>query len=161
MREGRLREDLFYRIDVFRIHLPALRKRPGDIPLLAQHFLDIFGRQQGNRILGLDDRAESLLKAYAWPGNVRELRNVIQRAVVLAKSEWIKPAHLPRHIRYRGSGLFDTIVLEAGATLEEITKQVILKTLEQCRHNKAKTARRLGIDVKTVRNKLKSYGISR
>ena len=160
VRNGRLREDLFYRIDVFRIHLPALRQRPGDIPLLAQHFLDIFGRQQEDRQLALDEKTVSLLKAYSWPGNVRELRNVIQRAVVLAKSEWIKPLHLPRNIRHRGSGISNTIVLEAGDTLAEITKQVILKTLEQCRHNKAMTARRLGIDVKTVRTKLKSYDIT-
>ena len=160
VRKGLLREDLFYRIDVFRIHLPALCERPGDIPLLAQHFLDIFGSQQKNRILRLDEKTVSILTAYAWPGNVRELRNVIPRAFVLAKGEWIKPGHLPRHIRNRGSGISDSIVLEAGATLEEITKQVILKTLEQCRHNKARTARRLGIDVKTVRSRLKSYGIT-
>jgi DNA-binding NtrC family response regulator len=160
VREGRLREDLFYRIDVFRIHLPALRDRSGDISLLAQHFLDIFGCQQGNRILGLDEKTVSLLNAYAWPGNVRELRNVIQRAVVLAKGEWIKPADLPQHIRNGGSGLSGTMVIDTGTTLQEITKQVILKTLEQCGQNKTETARQLGIDVKTVRNRLKSYGIS-
>lgn len=160
VREGRLREDLFYRIDVFRIHLPALRDRSGDISLLAQHFLDIFGCQQGNRLLGLEEKTASLLKTYAWPGNVRELRNVIQRAVVLTKDEWIKPVDLPRHIRRQGSGLSETMVIQTGTTLAEITKQVILKTLEQCRQNKTETARQLGIDVKTVRNRLKSYGIS-
>lgn len=155
VRDGRLREDLFYRIDVFRIHLPALRERRADIPRLARHFLDIFGRQQGKRVLGLEEETTRLLKAYPWPGNVRELRNVIQRAVVVAEGPRIEPAHLPRHIRQRGSELTDTLVLETGTTLEEITKQVILKTLDQCGNNKAETARRLGIDVKTVRSRLK------
>lgn len=159
VKEGRLREDLFYRIDVFRIHLPALRERPGDIPLLAQHFLGIHSRLQGDRIQGLHEETVKVLKDYPWPGNVRELRNVIQRAVVLATGKWIEPSHLPSHLRDRGSGLSDTIVLEEGATLKEIVKQVILRTFDQSGHNKAETARRLGIDVKTIRNKLKSYDI--
>jgi DNA-binding NtrC family response regulator len=161
VKKGFLREDLFYRIDVFRIRMPALRERPGDIPLLAQHFLGIFSGQRQHRIQEVHEDAERLLRGYAWPGNVRELRNVIQRAVVLARGQRIDSSHLPPRIRHRGSGLPEAMVFEKGLTLNEIVKQVILETLERCGHNKAKTARRLGIDVKTVRSRLKSYGFGK
>src|SRR3990170_4561847 len=104
-------------------------------------------------------RPEALerLKSYSWPGNVRELRNVIERAVILARGEWIEASHLPPYIRASEPEPEAKLVLPLGVTAADSEKQLILKTLEQTGNNKAEAARRLGLDVKTIRNKLKSY----
>ena len=99
------------------------------------------------------------MKSYSWPGNVRELRNVIERAVILAKGEWIEPPHLPPYLRAVERDAESKIVLPIGVTAADSEKELILRTLEQTGNNKAETARRLGLDVKTIRNKLKSYGM--
>jgi len=96
---------------------------------------------------------------YPWPGNVRELKNTIERAVVLAKGKWIELAHLPVYFLEPGAGLSAAASVTPGATIAEIEKQMILKTLEATGNNKAEAARQLGLDVKTIRNKLKAYGI--
>src|SRR5438034_2769511 len=97
--EGHLREDLYYRLAVLTIGLPPLRDRPEDVPLLAQHFVTEFNRKHNTAIEGISDEASLLLKTYHWPGNVRELRNVIERATVLAKGEWISETVLPPYVR--------------------------------------------------------------
>lgn len=101
---------------------------------------------------------EELFAVYLWPGNVRELRNVLERAVVLAKEGWIAPAHLPAYLRHSEEREDRRVVLPAGTPLAEAEKQLITKTLEQVGGNKTEAARRLGIDVKTLRGKLRSYG---
>ncbi|MFS8638949.1 MAG: helix-turn-helix domain-containing protein, partial [Gemmatimonadota bacterium] len=101
-----------------------------------------------------------LLCSYAWPGNVRELRNVIERAVILAREGWVEPAHLPPYIRAAEVGAHPVVVVPIGTTVEEAERELILKTLEHVGHNKAEAARRLGIDVKTIRNKLRAYGLT-
>ncbi len=159
--EERLREDLYFRLDVFSIELPPLRERPGDVPLLAHHFLERFDAKHGDGVRGFSDQALERLESYAWPGNVRELRNVIERAVVVAREGWIGVGHLPPYVGGDGpagdgpSG--ETIRVPVDASLEEIEKRLILETLERTGNNKAETARRLGVDVKTIRNKLKRY----
>ena len=160
IRERLLREDLFYRLNVFQIELPPLRRR-SDLPLLAQHILGRLNDKHGTSVEGLGDEAAGLLAEYGWPGNVRELRNVLERAVVLTKDGLIEPAHLPPYIRRAEDTppiLGDRIVLPADATVAEAERRLILQTLEKVDQNKAEAARRLGIDVKTVRNKLKAYG---
>jgi len=153
-----LREDLFYRLNVFTIELPPLRGR-SDLPLLVQHLLGRLNEKHGTAVEGFGDEANRLLAEYAWPGNVRELRNVLERAVVLAKAGWLEPTHLPPYIRAPGERTVgDRIVLPADATVADAERALILKTLEQTDNNKAEAARRLGIDVKTVRNKLKAWG---
>lgn len=160
--EERLREDLYFRLDVFTIELPPLRERPGDVALLAHLFLERFDARHGAGLRGFTDEALGRLEAYAWPGNVRELRNVIERAVVVAREGWIGVGHLPPYVGGDGpagdgpSG--NTIRVPADASLEEVEKRLILETLERTGNNKAETARRLGVDVKTIRNKLKRYG---
>ena len=99
VKEGKLREDLFYRLNVFAIALPPLRERPDDVPLLAQRFIKEFNAKHRTSIEGISDEAAEELKKYPWPGNVRELRNIIERAVVLTKSDWIENAVLPPYIR--------------------------------------------------------------
>ena len=159
IREGRLREDLFYRLGVFELALPPLRERLDDLALLARHFLADFNRKHGTTVEGISDDARALLEAYAWPGNVRELRNVIERAVVLARTGWIEPLHLPPYLRAHVPGEEPTITLPVGITAAEAERRLILRTLELVGHNKAEAARCLGIDVKTLRSRLKAYGV--
>jgi DNA-binding NtrC family response regulator len=159
--EKLLREDLFYRLNVFQLELPPLRAR-SDLPLLAQHLLTRLNERHGTNVEGLGEEAARTLATYPWPGNVRELRNILERAVVLAKEGWIEPVHLPPYVRnpeVATTVVGDRLVLPLDTTVAEAEKRLILETLERTDQNKAETARRLGIDVKTVRNKLKSYGM--
>jgi DNA-binding NtrC family response regulator len=156
---GRLREDLFYRLNVFTIALPSLRERKSDIPMLAHHFMREFNQKHGTNVEGLRDEAVELLKNYSWPGNVRELKNVMERAVILARGTWIESGHLPAYIVTPSTGSAGRIVLPVGVTAAEAEKELILKTLANAGQNKAEAARQLGLDVKTIRNKLKFYGL--
>jgi DNA-binding NtrC family response regulator len=156
---GRLREDLFYRLNVFTVSLPPLRERKSDIILLAQSFIREFNRKHNARVEAMRDDAQELVKAYSWPGNVRELRNVMERAVILAKGNWIEVSHLPVYIVSARTDPVAKIVLPMGVTAADAEKELILKTLKKTGNNKAEAARQLGLDVKTIRNKLKAYGI--
>jgi DNA-binding NtrC family response regulator len=158
IRDGMLREDLFYRLNVFEVSLPALNERSEDIGLLAQHFVGEFGRKHQMNVEGVGDAAGALLESHPWPGNVRELRNVIERAVIVARSGWIEPRHLPPYLQASAPGAKSTLTLPAGTTLAEAERMLILQTLERVGNNKAEAARQLGLDVKTIRNKLRSYG---
>jgi DNA-binding NtrC family response regulator len=156
--EGRLREDLYYRLNVMPVALPPLRERAEDVPLLAQHFVAEFNRKHNLTIEGITDEAAALLRAYPWPGNVRELKNVIERCVVLAKGEWIEEANLPPYIR-DGAGQQKLVFAVGATTVADAERELILRTLEHADQNKAEAARQLGVDVKTIYNKLKAYGI--
>ena len=158
IRDSQLREDLFYRLNVFEIGLPPLRDRADDVGLLAQHFIREFSRKHGMDVQGVGEPARQLLEAHAWTGNVRELRNVIERAVIVARSGWIEPRHLPPYLQALKGGGEPTVTLPAGTTLAEAERVLILQTLERVGNNKAEAARQLGLDVKTIRNKLRSYG---
>lgn len=159
IREGRLREDLYYRLSVFELALPPLRERPDDIALLAQHFVRDLGRKHRVDVEGIGEAAREVLERHSWPGNVRELRNVIERATIVARSGWIEPRHLPPYLQVLREGASPTLVLPAGTTLAEAERLLILQTLERVGHNKAEAARQLGLDVKTIRNKLRAYGL--
>jgi DNA-binding NtrC family response regulator len=158
IRDGLLREDLFYRLNVFEIKLPPLRDRIEDVGLLAQHFIREFGRKHGMDVQGVGEAARQLLEAHSWTGNVRELRNVIERAVIVARSGWVEPRHLPPYLQTLKPGGEPTVTLPAGTTLAEAERVLITQTLERVGNNKAEAARQLGLDVKTIRNKLRSYG---
>jgi len=158
---GKLREDLFYRLNVFTVALPPLRVRKSDIPLLAQAFIQEFNAKHNQHVESCRIEALELLKAYSWPGNVRELRNIMERAVILAKGPWIEPSHLPAYLlNSPTSESGSKIVLPMGVTAAEAEKELILRTLRLTGNNKAEAARQLGLDVKTIRNKLKAYGIN-
>ena len=154
--DGILREDLFYRLNVFSIHVPPLRERPEDIPLLFAHFLESMNERHGTEVEGLSAAAEELLVAYSWPGNVRELRNVIERAVILTRAGWIEASHLPPYVRADGT---DTgrVVLPVGITAAEAERRLIMQTLEATGGNRSEAARKLGLDPKTIYNKLKAW----
>ena len=158
--DGKLREDLFYRLNVFTLTLPPLRARKSDIPLLAQAFIPRANAKHNSRVQACRAETLDLLKSYSWPGNVRELKNIVERAAILAGGAWIEPSHLPEYIRNApeekaASGF----VVQEGATAADVEKELILKTLKATGNNKAEAARRLGLDVKTIRNKLRHLGV--
>jgi DNA-binding NtrC family response regulator len=151
---GKLREDLFYRLNVFAIDLPPLRERREDIPLLVQTFLSEFNRTNGKGIRAVDQDTMYILERYPWPGNIRELRNVIERATILAESEFIEPRHLPPSLLARGEETLPTLTISPGTTVDEAERRLILLTLEHTRNNKTRAAEILGISLKTLHNKL-------
>jgi two-component system response regulator HydG len=159
---GLFREDLYYRLDVVGLELPPLRKRRDDIPLLAQHFLDMFAKKNHKEIKGFTPRAMDLLIRYDWPGNVRELMNAIERCVVLARSEYIDSENLNtiQNLSQPDSKPlpFDE-EKDNSMSLEDVEKTVILRMLEHVSGNKSEAARRLGITRKTLHKKLKKYGV--
>ena len=159
IQDGKLREDLYYRLTVFTIPLPPLRERKEDIPLLAQCFIKEFNHKHSASVEALRDEAFDIINAYSWPGNVREFRNVMERAVILAKGEWIESHHLPPYLRNPAAESSTKIVLPVGITAAEAERELILRTLKRTGNNKAEAARQLGLDVKTIRNKLKTYHI--
>ena len=158
VQKGRLREDLYFRLNLFTVTLPPLRQRQEDIASMVQHFIRECNAKHHASVVAPRPEALEKLRGYAWPGNVRELRNVIERAAILAKGEWIEIPHLPPYLLHPPPGMEAHFVLPSGATAADTEKELILKTLEQTRNNKAEAARRRGLDVKTIRNKLKSYG---
>jgi DNA-binding NtrC family response regulator len=151
---GKLREDLFYRLNVFAIDLPPLRDRREDIPLLVQTFLTEFNRTNGKGIRAVDQEAMYSLERYPGPGNIRELRNVIERATILAESEFIEPRHLPPTLISRGEASLPTLTISPGTTVDEAERRLILLTLDHTRNNKTRAAEILGISLKTLHNKL-------
>jgi DNA-binding NtrC family response regulator len=157
VRAGRLREDLMYRLNVFAIVLPPLRERMEDLPILVRHFIRVFNKKHGRHVDAVRESAMARLAEWHWPGNVRELRNAIERAVVLAPKSWIEPAHLPPHMTAAASSASRPLELPANATLAEAEELIIRSVLDRTGNNKAETARQLGLDVKTIRNKLRSW----
>jgi DNA-binding NtrC family response regulator len=157
--EGKLREDLYYRLNVVPITLPPLRERAEDVPLLVQHFVREFNTKHRITIEGATDEAMAMLRAYSWPGNVRELRNVVERSVVLSKGDWIEEKDLPPYIRDPSLRPEKLVFAVGETTVADAERELIMKTLERAGNNKAEAARQLGVDVKTIYNKLKTYGI--
>jgi DNA-binding NtrC family response regulator len=152
--KGKVREDLYYRLNVFTIHLPPLRERKQDIPLLVQAFLNEFNERNGKSIAGLDQEAAHAIEGFSWPGNVRELRNVIERATILTEGRFIQTKHLPPHLVDIGRTAQPMLELAPGTTVEEAERRLILMTLEHTRDNKTRAAEILGISLKTLHNKL-------
>jgi two-component system response regulator HydG len=158
IREGRFREDLFYRLNVVALHVPPLRERTEDIPLLAQHFLAMFSRRNFKSIAGFTPQAMQKLVRYAWPGNVRELMNAVERAVVLSRTEYLDVEDMT--LLAMDDPTADEarpFVLSPNLPLEEVEKRSILDALTVCGGNKSEAARRLGITRKTLRKKLEKY----
>ncbi len=157
VKEGRFREDLFWRLNVVSINIPPLRERREDIPVLANHFLQTFSEKNHKEIKGFTPEAMDKIIRYDWHGNVRQLMNVIESAVVMCQSSYIDVEGLPFPIKEH-KGDDDQIISSGNMTLDEIEKIIILKTLELTGWNKSETARRLGITRKTLNEKLKRYG---
>jgi two-component system response regulator HydG len=160
VRGGRFREDLFYRLNVVPVSIPPLRERREDIPALAVRFLFLYREKNKKDLREISPKALDLLVRYDWPGNVRELENCIQRAVVVARGEVISPVDLPPQIQALSTGPEDPgIHFPLGLSLPEAEKALILKTLEDTGGNRSRAAEILGINRRTLQNKLKEYGI--
>jgi len=153
---GRLREDLYYRLNVFALALPPLRDRLEDIPLLVQAFLAEFNARNNKAVRAVEPEALKSLERYPWPGNIRELRNVIERATILAEGDFIERKHLPATVTAAG-GTLRTLTLSPGTTVEEAERRLILLTLEHTGNNKTRAAEILGISLKTLHNKLNRF----
>jgi DNA-binding NtrC family response regulator len=154
VRAGKLREDLYYRLNVFTIELPPLRLRREDIPLLVQAFLNEFNQRNSRSVRAVNQEAMYLLERYPWPGNIRELRNVMERATILAEGDFIEQKHLPPSVVARSEESLPTVTLQPGTTVDEAERRLILLTLEHTRNNKTRAAEILGISLKTLHNKL-------
>jgi DNA-binding NtrC family response regulator len=157
--EGKLRGDLLYRLNVFTIHLPCLNERKEDLPLLAQHLVTQLAQKHNRPARFLSPAAVAALQFHAWPGNVRELRNVIERAVIICSGEQIERHHfapypIEQRQRLRDE---DTITLPIGTPIEELERQMIMRTLQKTKNNKTRAAELLGISLKTLHNKLNLY----
>jgi len=159
MQAGRFREDLFYRLNVVPIHLPPLRGRKEDIPLLAAHFIEKYNRLDGKRVKGLTNDALHTLLQHTWPGNVREFENVIERAVLLCRDEQIDEPHLFMPSRTAASEEA-AYAVDMPMPLKEMEKKMILGTLRHTNGNRTHAAEMLGISVRTLRNKLSEYKTS-
>jgi DNA-binding NtrC family response regulator len=166
IREGRFREDLYYRLNVFPIPLPPLRERREDIPVLVSALLEDMNRKHGTKVTDAAPEFLERLSAYNWPGNVRELRNVLERAAILAGEGTLKPEHLPPGLGGTAGPAAvnaaasdeNELRVPVGSTIEQAERALIELTLERTKNNKTRAAEILGISQKTLFNKLKEYG---
>lgn len=160
---GEFREDLYYRINVINVTQPPLRERIGDIPLLVDHFLEEFNEYTGKRIQGFDEDAMHFMQRYSWPGNVRELVNVVERAVVLSKADFVSAADLPEKLRQTDQQASRFVMPAAGNNLKSAMaqpeRQIIVDALEANGWNRQNTAKMLGINRTTLYKKMKKYDI--
>jgi len=168
VRAAQLRQDLFYRLNVFHVHMPPLRARKEDIPALAEALIASLNRKHECRVTDLSPRVLDAFARYDWPGNVRELRNVLERALILAGEGTIERKHLPAFLQDGALTAAaapqapaaedrDTVTFPIGATVGEAEKELILRTLEHTNNNKTRAAEILGISLKTLHNKLREY----
>ncbi|HYS16301.1 MAG TPA: sigma-54 dependent transcriptional regulator [Candidatus Binatia bacterium] len=160
LQDGTLREDLYYRLNVFAIALPPLRDRLEDVSDLAQAFVEEFNERHGRNVRGVDDGALDVLRHHRWPGNVRELRNVIERAVIVCSGDLVCRENLPvlgAPVEPVASATEAELVLPVGTTVEAAERELILRTLKQTGGNKTRAAEILGISLKTLHNKLHKY----
>jgi two-component system response regulator AtoC len=158
--EGRFREDLFYRINVMKIHLPPLRERRGDIPLLVGYFIDLFNKKLEKNIEGLSSEAMPILMGYSWPGNIRELENVMERAVLLGKGRWITPADLPQSItsdQHVALSVAPEHTLSIKKASKHLERELIQKALELTGGNRTRASKILEISRPMLISKIKAY----
>ncbi len=156
IKEGKFREDLYWRLNVIEIKIPPLRERKDDIEMLARHFIDKFSEEHKKNIKGIDTETLSSLIEYSWPGNVRELGNVIERAVVLTEGDYITQGNLPDKLKKTEHDIQSSTL---KAYLGDYEKNLLIKLYEAHNKNKEETAKALGIDLATLYRKFKKYGI--
>lgn len=155
VQKGLFREDLFFRLNVVEIHLPPLRQRSEDIPLIVDHFLRKAAESYKRRVSSINPKAMQLLLRHPWPGNVRELQNVVERAVVLCSGEEVQEADLQlRHVR-------ESDLLDSGLTLEEFERKMVGRTLKEMKGNRTQTAEKLGVSLRWLQYRLKEWEIGK
>ncbi len=169
VRQGRFREDLYYRLNVVTLTLPPLRARRQDIPLLIDHFLHALGTRHGRGLVAVDSEAQRRLLAYDWPGNIRELQNVLERAMLLAEQDVIGPEHLPADLRAPLAGTARPPAAESGPadvaprlpTLEAVEREHVLRVLTATGGNRDETSRVLGISRRTLTRMIQRWDLPR
>ena len=157
--KGTFREDLYHRINEFTLRMPSLKERQEDILLFANFFLDQANKELDKDLIGFDAAASSMLQKYEWPGNLRQLKNIVKRATLLAKGDFISPNELGEEISEKKETDSTPLIFGSSLNKEETEKQLIINALKQTGNNKSKAATLLGIDRKTLYNKLKHYDI--
>jgi len=158
--DGHLRQDLYFRLNVFHIHLPPLREHKEDLPLLAEQLLEDISEKHGKKVSGVGADVMELFQSYPWPGNVRELRNALERGAIASNRETITRQHLPPdfgHAPATVGGGIAGMRFPIGATVDEVERELILQTLSATSQNKTRASELLGISLKTLHNKLKEY----
>jgi len=154
---GELRNDLYYRLNVFTISLPPLRDRLGDIPILTEALIQQLNKKHDKNVKGTTDRVLKMFSTHNWPGNVRELRNVVERSLIVCDKDLIEDKHLPVLEQREVSPSANSVAIPVGTTVAEAEKQLIYKTLEFTENNKTRAAEILGVSLKTLHNKLNLY----
>jgi DNA-binding NtrC family response regulator len=159
--DGGLRQDLYFRLNVFHLHLPPLREHKEDIPLLVEHMLRELNEKHGRHVRGIGAEVLEIFMSHTWPGNVRELRNVLERAAIMCDREMITRAHLPEEFgrtALKSPGDLSSLRFPVGTTVDAVERELIVQTLQATGNNKTKAAELMGISLKTLHNKLKEYG---
>ena len=158
IQKGNFREDLFYRLNVISLNVPPLRERKEDIPMLVQHFLQLFTMRNDKTIKGFTPQAMEKFLSYSWPGNIRELMNAVERAVVLARTDFLDAEDIALMTgNHAVTGGQESDQISPRLSLEDVEKKSILDALNNCGGNKSEAARQLGITRKTLRAKLQKY----
>ncbi len=164
VKQNKFREDLYFRFDVFRIHMPPLRDRPGGLKVLSQHFLELFSQLYDKKLQSVAAETLRYLESYSWPGNVRELKNVIQRAVLVSKGKELTADLLPARIKDAGesdrNSFLATLPIHVGMTLEAAEREFLAMTLGSVAGNKTRAASILGISRRTLYDKLKRHRLA-
>lgn len=158
VKDGKFREDLFYRLQVMPIHLPPLRERKGDVPLLANFYVDAYNREFKKRVKGITPEAMHLLESYGWPGNIRELRNAVERAMLLVERDWLKPEDFTTLTRTVGAPARFQLPPE-GVNLEEVERQLLVQALDRAGGNQTHAGQMLGINRDQVRYRIEKFGL--
>jgi DNA-binding NtrC family response regulator len=162
VRDGKFREDLYYRLNVMQIRIPPLREHAADIPLLVSFYLDIFNREFRKQVRGATDEAMAQLRSYRWPGNIRELRNAVERAMLLADGEWLAPEHFPVSSsgtrRTAGGGIE---LPEDGLSLENVERDLVVQALTRTGWNQTKAAALLGLNRDQIRYRVEKFGLEK
>jgi DNA-binding NtrC family response regulator len=162
VKEGRFREDLYYRLNVLRVEVPPVRARGGDVSLLAQHFVESYSREFNRPVRGLSRRTEEALSAYHWPGNVRELRNLVERAVLLSDHDYLEPSDFETLQAARGkaaSGHGGFALPADGVILEEVERSFVAQALERTGGNQTRAAALLGLHRDQIRYRVEKFGL--
>jgi DNA-binding NtrC family response regulator len=160
VKQGRFREDLYYRLNVMQVTLPPLRDRASDVPLLVNYYIDVFNREFRKQVRGVTPQALELLKAYRWPGNVRELRNAVERAMLLTDGEWLTADGLP----LSGARVSTAQTMELpddGVNLETLERELVVQALKRTGGNQTKAATLLGLNRDQIRYRIEKFGLDK
>src|SRR5262245_10750913 len=157
---GKFREDLYYRLNVMQVQLPALREHASDVPLLVAFYVDKFNREFRKQVRGASPEALELLRGYRWPGNIRELRNAVERAMLLADGEWLEPAHFPMAVSRRSAGgTYD--LPDEGISLEQVERELVIQALTRTGWNHTRAAALLGLNRDQIRYRIEKFGLEK